>query len=217
LTDAKAYAVTTPLLTKSDGTKFGKSTEGNIWLDPTMTSPYKFYQFWLNADDSDIGKMIRYFTFKSKEEVEALEAQTGDDPRILQKALAEEITKRVHSEEDYESVLKVSELLFNKKTDHVMLKSLSKNVLDMVAGEIPCFSIQKDKLNDGINIVDFLAEATVVSSKSEAQRAIKGNAIGINKHKVTNKESVVNQEALLHDTYIMVENGRRNKFLVRCV
>ncbi|MFT4664226.1 MAG: tyrosyl-tRNA synthetase [Polaribacter sp.] len=217
LTDAKAYAVTTPLLTKSDGTKFGKSTEGNIWLDPNMTSPYKFYQFWLNADDSDIRKMIRYFTFKSKEEVEALEAQTEEDPRILQKALAEEITKRVHSEEDYESVLKVSELLFNKKADNAMLKSLSLSALDMVAGEIPCFTIEKDKLANGINILDFLAETTVVASKSEAQRAIKGNAIAINKNKISNKENIVNQEALLHGTYLMVENGRKNKFIVRAV
>ncbi|MFK7809749.1 MAG: tyrosine--tRNA ligase [Saprospiraceae bacterium] len=217
LTDAKAYAVTTPLLTKSDEKKKKKSTEGNIWLDPTMTSPYKFYQFWLNADDGDIKKMIRYFTFKSKDEVEALEAQTGEDPRILQKALAEEITKRVHSEEDYESVLKVSELLFNKKADNAMLQSLSKSALDMVAGEIPCFTIEKDKLTNGVNIIDFLTETSILESKSAAQRSLKGNAIAINKNKMTDKEGSVGQDNLLHGEYVMVENGKRNKFIVKAV
>lgn len=217
LTDAKAYAVTTPLLTKSDGTKFGKSTEGNIWLDPTMTSPYKFYQFWLNATDDDIGKMIRYFTLRSKEEVEALEAMVEEDPRILQKSLAEEITIRVHSQEDYESVLKVSELLFNKKADNDMLRSLNINALEMVAGEIPCFTIPKDQLASDINIVDFLTDTKILESKSAAQRAIKGNAISINKEKVANADLVINMEALLHGSYVMVENGKKNKFLVKAI
>ena len=211
----KAYAVTTPLLTKSDGSKFGKSTEGNIWLDPKLTSPYKFFQFWLNADDSDIGKMMRYFTLRSKEEVQSLEQQSSEDPRLLQKALAEEITQRVHSEEDYQAVLKVSELLFNKKASSETLSSLDEKALQMVADEIPRFYFDKNELANGINIVDFLANSGIVESKSAAHRAIKGNAIAINKEKIQNKEKQINHEALLHGKYIMVENGKKNKFMVR--
>jgi tyrosyl-tRNA synthetase len=215
LTDAKVYAVTTPLLTKSDGTKFGKSTEGNIWLDPKMTSPYKFYQFLLNASDDDIGKMTRYFTLKSKEEVEALEAQRETDPRVLQKALAEELTIRVHSKEDFETVTKVSELLFDKDASQNMLISLSKNALDMIAGEIPCHTIDQGQLANGMSIVDFLTVTSILESKSAAQRALKGNAISINKVKLSEADSLLNGDMLLHGNYIMVENGKKNKYLVK--
>ncbi len=211
----KAYAATTPLLTKADGTKFGKSTEGNIWLDPNMTSPYKFYQFWINADDADIPKFMRYFSLKSKEEIEALEAQHADNPRELKRILSEELTIRIHSKEDYESVLKVTDLLFGKNASKENLVDLSERELETVANEIPSFTIAKDAVANGISIVDLMAEQTqIVSSKSEARRAIQGNAVSVNKDKISNPDVMLNTETLLHGKYLMVENGKKNKFLV---
>jgi len=181
----KAFAVTTPLLTKADGTKFGKSESGNVWLDGSMTSPYKFYQFWINADDRDLPKFIRYFTLKSKEEVEALEKEHADNPRALKKILAEELTIRVHSQEDYEAVLNVSEILFNKKASKEQLMSLNETAFAAIKEEIPAFEISENKFDNGISIIDLLADATnIVASNGDARRAIKGNAISVNKEKV---------------------------------
>jgi tyrosyl-tRNA synthetase len=211
----KAYAVTTPLLTKADGSKFGKSEQGNIWLDPELTSPYRFYQFWLNADDRDLEKFFRYFSLKSREEIEALEAEHTDNPRALKQLLAEELTKRVHSEDDYDSVQKATQLLFNKKASQEQLLSLSVNDLKTVAAEIPSFTIQKDHLANGINIVDLLAEQTqIVASKGDARRAIKGNAISVNKAKIGSHEHTVGADDLLQGEYLMVENGKKNKFML---
>lgn len=211
----KAYAITTPLLTKADGSKFGKSAEGNIWLDPEMTSPYQFYQFWINAADADIPKFIRYFTLRSKEEVLAMEKEHADNPQELKRLLAEELTRRIHSDQAYESVLKVSELLFNRKAGRDQLLQLDAAELKIVAREIPSFHIGKEVLVRGVNIVDLLAEETdIVGSKGDARRAIKGNAISVNKDKVTDFEATINREALLHDKYIMVENGKKNKFML---
>lgn len=211
----KAYAATTPLLTKADGTKFGKSTEGNIWLDPNMTSPYKFYQFWINADDADIPKFMRYFSFKSKEEMEALEAQHADNPRELKRILSEELTIRIHSQEDYESVLKVTDLLFGKNASKENLVDLSERELETVANEIPSFYIAKDAIANGVSIVDLMAEQTqIVNSKGEARRAIQGNAVSVNKDKISNPDVMLNAEILLHGKYVMIENGKKNKFLV---
>lgn len=211
----KAYAITTPLLTKSDGRKFGKSEEGNIWLDPEMTSPYKFYQFWINADDADVPNFTRYFTLRSREEIETREEELADNPRELKRLLAEELTIRIHSEEDYRSVLKVSELLFNRKASKEMLLGLEAKELATVAKEIPSFKIDNDLLTNGVNIVDLLAEQTqIVNSKGDARRALKGNAISVNKDKVTSHETIINHEALLHGKYVMVENGKKNKFML---
>ena len=213
--DGKAFAVTTPLLTKSDGSKFGKSTEGNIWLDPDLTSPYKFYQFWLNASDNDISKFTRYFTLKNKEEVEALEKEHENNPNELKRILAEELTVRVHSKEDFEKVRQVTELLFNKKAGKETLATLDEKSLEVVAGEIPSFRIHKEQLAGGINIIDLLAESTrIVQSKGDARRAIKGNAIAVNKDKIIDFDTTVAQEVLLHGKYLMIENGKKNKFLV---
>jgi tyrosyl-tRNA synthetase len=210
-----AYAATTPLLTKADGRKFGKSEEGNIWLDPNMTSPYKFYQFWINADDADVPTFTRYFTLHSQQEIEAREKDLAEDPRELKRLLAEELTVRVHSQEEYESVLKVSELLFNRKAGKETLMDLSLQDLKTVAEEIPSFSIPKDSLANGLNIVDLLSEATqVVNSKGDARRAIKNNAISVNKDKIGSHETVINGEALLHGQYMMVENGKKNKYMI---
>lgn len=211
----KAFAITTPLLTKSDGSKFGKSTAGNIWLDRNLTSPYKFYQFWLNTSDDDLPSFIRYFTLKSKEEIEALEAEHADNPNALKRLLAEELTKRVHSEEDYQSVLKVSEILFNRKANKESLLALQSAELETVAREIPSFRVSKDLMTNGINILDLLAEASkIVASKGEARRAIKNNAISLNKDKISSHETNINAEVLLHGKYVMIENGKKNKFIL---
>lgn len=212
----KAHALTTPLLTKADGTKFGKSAEGNIWLDPQLTTPYKFYQFWINADDADLAKLWRYFTLRSRTEVEALEATHRDDPRELKRLLAEELTIRIHTAEVYASVLRVSELLFGRQADQEMLLGLSSADLASVAAEIPTFTLPLAVLQNGVNVVDLLAEHTqVTSSKSEARRAIQGNAISINKNKVDSPEASFNHEALLHGHYLLVENGKKNKFIIQ--
>lgn len=211
----KAYAITTPLLTKSDGRKFGKSEEGNIWLDSEMTSPYQFYQFWINADDADIPTFTRYFTLHSREEIEAREKELADKPRELKRLLAEELTIRVHSETAYRSVLKVSELLFNRKADKETLSGLEADDLAAVAKEIPSFVVDQSTLTNGVNIIDLLAEKTqIVGSKGEARRAIKNNAISVNKDKINNHETIIQGEALLHGKYLMVENGKKNKFML---
>jgi len=207
-TDGKAYAATTPLLTKSDGKKFGKSEEGNIWMDPEMTSPYKFYQFWINADDADIPKFTRYFTLHTKEEIEAREAEYAEDPRMLKKLLAEELTKRVHSDEAYESVLQVSEILFNKKASNEYLKNLSLEALEAIRGEISSKEIDIDTLSETVNIVELLTEHTgILTSKGDAKRAIKNNAVSVNKIKVTNDDLTVSREDLIKDKF-------RLKFLI---
>jgi tyrosyl-tRNA synthetase len=211
----KAYAITTPLLTKADGTKFGKSTAGNIWLDPQMTTPYKFYQFWINADDADIPKFTRYFTLHSREEIEAREQELANDPRELKRLLAEELTKRIHGEAAYESVLRVSELLFGRNADRAMLLSLSAEELQTVATEIPTFVVKKESLASGISISDLLAEQTqILASKGEVRRAIQGNAITVNKEKISSHEAIISAEGLLHGQYMMVENGKKNKYVV---
>jgi tyrosyl-tRNA synthetase len=212
--DGKAYAITTPLLTKSDGSKFGKSEKGNIWLDAKMTSPYMFYQFWINADDRDLPKFLRYFSLKSRAEIEALEAEYADNPRELKRILGEELTVRVHSQADYESVLKVSDILFGK-SDADILRGMSSTELAMIAEEIATFSISKADLEAGLNITDLLAEkTTILKSKTEARKAIQNNAISVNKIKISSHEFVVNNEQLLQDKYVMVENGKKNKYLL---
>jgi len=210
-----AFALTTPLLTKADGSKFGKSESGNIWLDPEKTSPYKFYQFWLNADDRDIPKFMRYFTLKTKEEVEALEAEHATNPNALKRILSEELTTRVHSKEAFDSAKLVSELLFNPKASKETLLHLDEGSLKTVSEEVPSFFIPLEKIEQGINIIDLLAEETdILKSKGDARRAIKGNAIAINKDKITGHETLVGKDSLLHGKYIMVENGKKNKRMV---
>ena len=213
--EGKAFAITSELLTKSDGSKFGKSEEGNIWLDPNMTSPYKFYQFWLNADDADLPKFIRFFTLKSRAEVEQMEEDLKDNLNEQKRILAEEITVRVHSQEAYESAATVSKLLFNKKADEETCKALDAAALATVAQEIPSFEVSKSELDGGLNIVDLLAEKTsIVTSKGDARRALKGNAVSINKVKISDPEFTVNAEHLLQNEYILVDNGKKNKFIL---
>jgi tyrosyl-tRNA synthetase len=215
ITDSKAYAATTPLLTKSDGKKFGKSESGNLWLDPNMTTPYQFYQFWINADDADIPKFMRYFTFKGKDEVEAIERDLADNPQEYKRLLAEELTIRIHSEADYQSVLRVSDILFNKKASAEQLRSLTENELATIASEIPSFKIERNKLEHGLNIVDLIANETqIVNSNGDARRAIKANALAVNKEKISSHEANIGVDSLLCDKFLMVENGKKNKFII---
>ncbi len=218
LTDAKAYAVTTPLLTKSDGKKFGKSEEGNIWLDPSLTSAYKFYQFWINADDADVSKFLRYFTLRSKEEVEGLEEKYAEDPRGLKQELANELTARVHGESSLQAVSEVSQILFNKKLNNEELKKMTVDALETVKGEIPTFKLNKANIESGDNILNVLTtHCPIFNSKSEGKRAIKNNAVSINKIKITNEESTISIDDLLQNQYIFVENGKKNKFIIEVV
>jgi tyrosyl-tRNA synthetase len=210
-----AHAITTPLLTRADGKKFGKSEEGNIWLDPDYTSPYKFYQFWINADDKDLPKFMRYFTLKTREEVEALEAVHSGNPALLKKILAEELTVRIHSTPVFQAVLNVSELLFNSKAGKETLFELGEKDLETVAGEIPFYKVPKSVLSNGIGIIELMAEATdMLPSRAEAKRAIQGQAISVNKEKITSTDAIINHESLLHGKYIMLENGKKNKVML---
>jgi tyrosyl-tRNA synthetase len=211
---AKAYAITTPLLTKSDGAKFGKSEKGNIWLDAKLTSPYKFYQFWINADDADLPKFLRYFSLKTKEQIENLEHEYAGNARDLKKILAEEMTVRVHSQAEYASVLTVSDILFGK-SDNEILRGLDENAFETIAGEIPAFNINRADVQNGLNIIDLLAEKTTICpSKTEARKAIQNNAISVNKIKITAHDVTINTDSLLLGKYIMVENGKKNKFML---
>ncbi|MDZ7877009.1 MAG: tyrosine--tRNA ligase [Saprospiraceae bacterium] len=210
----KAYAITTPLLTKADGTKFGKSEKGNIWLDARLTTPYQFYQFWINANDADLPKFTRYFSLKSRAEIEALEAEFANNPIQLKRILAEELTKRVHSEADYQAVLKVSDILFGK-ADKETLMSLSAANLAEIAGEISSSTISRADLSAGVGILNLMSERTKVApSNSEARKAIQNNAVSINKDKIKDPTLLITPDFLLHDTYIMVENGKKNKHLL---
>jgi len=214
-TDGKAYAVTTPLLTKADGTKFGKSEQGNIWLDPNLTSPYQFYQFWINADDADVSKYLRYFSLKSHEEIEALEAMIPTDPRAVKAALAEEITARVHSEEAASGARQVSTLLFGREADHTFVKSLSVASLEDISKEIPSYELSK---TNGLEkqIIDWLShDCLIFTSKNEARKAIQNNAVSINKIKISSHEHIVAREDLLHGKYLIVENGKKNKYVIK--
>ncbi len=213
----EAFALTTPLLTKADGTKFGKSEGGNIWLDPAMTSPYKFYQFWLNSADDDAKKFIKIFTLKTKEEIEALEKEHEIAPhlRVLQKALAEEITTRVHSKEDYITAVKASEILFGKSTTED-LESLDENTLLSVFEGVPQVEITKDVLAEAATITDLLSVATgnvIFSSKGEARKMITGGGVSINKVKIESEQRI--DYRLLQDKYLLVQKGKKNYFLLK--
>lgn len=208
----KAYALTTPLLTKADGTKFGKSAEGNIWLDSKLTSPYRFYQFWINAADADIPTFVRYFTFFDQDTM--LEREKDLDIREQKLLLAEELTVRIHGKDAYLAVLKVTDLLFNKPSDDQI--DLSETELEMIANEIPTFDISSDSINNNLTINDLLTtESQILSSKGEVRRAIQNNALKLNKEKITSGEDLISLHQLIRDKYIILENGKKNKYLFR--
>jgi tyrosyl-tRNA synthetase len=210
----KAYAITTPLLTKADGSKFGKSEKGNIWLDAKMTSPYQFYQFWLKCNDADLSKFIRYFTLKSKEEVEALEAEYANNPNALKQILAEELTVRIHSLEAYEDAKRATVAVFGK--DKEVFLGLTLAQFDDIAQTIDTFTMPKSLLGEGVSIIEVLAgEATkIYPSNSEARKGLQGNAIAINKEKTTDQNKKIIEADLIHGKYLFIEKGKTNKYLV---
>ena len=211
--EGKAFAVTTPLIKKADGGKFGKTESGNVWLDKTKTSPYKFYQFWLNATDEDSKNYIKIFTLKSQEEIEKLIAEHDESPhlRILQKAIAEEVTARVHSKEDLEMAINASSILFGKSTAED-LKSLDEDTFLSVFEGVPQFEMSKVDL--GLGILDIVAEKTqIFASKGEARRMIQSNAVSINKEKIT-EDFQITANDLLNGKYILAQKGKKNYFLI---
>lgn len=213
----EAFAMTTPLIKKADGTKFGKSEKGNIWLDPEKTSPYQFYQFWLNSSDEDVKNFIRIFSLKSREEIEALIAQHDEAPhqRLLQKTLAEEITTRVHSAEDLQKAIRASEILFGKSTSEELRELDDAMILDVFSG-VEQFTVAKATVEGGINILDLLSvETKTYPSKGEARRMLQSNAVSVNKAKV-GLDHTVSAEDLINDRFIIIQKGRRNQVLITC-
>ncbi len=213
-TGAEVHALTSPLLTKSDGKKFGKSEEGNIWLDPQLTSPYKFYQFWINADDQDLSKFLRIFSLKDKTAIEQLEADSTSNPQVVKRELAEELTRRIHSDEAYVSAMQVSELLFNPKVTTEFLHLLTDRQYRDIAGELPGFTLHKDQFHNA-TIADLLTSlAPICSSKSEARKAIQNQAISVNKVKINDHEQTISTEQIIRGQWMIVENGKKNKYLI---
>lgn len=214
-TGKKAYALTSPLLVKADGTKFGKSEAGNIWLDPDLTSPYQFYQFWINADDRDIEKFLKTFSLKSVEEIRIM-LESTDDPRELKRMLAEELTERIHGKSEFHSVLKVSELLFSNQADHHFLQSLSEAELRAISREIPAVAVPGGLSAEGADLLTLtVGENKLFASNGEARRAIKNNAVSVNKIKIKDFNHLVAKEDWLHGKYLLVENGKKNKYVLR--
>jgi tyrosyl-tRNA synthetase len=212
----EAYALTCPLITKADGSKFGKTESGNIWLDPDKTSSYKFYQFWLNTSDADAEKYIKIFTLYNKEEIERLTTEHNQAPhlRILQKALAKDLTIRIHSEEDFNSAIEASEILFGKGTTDT-LKNLSEDVLLSVFEGVPQFDIPGEIMVKGILLVDLVAEITnIFASKGEARRMLKDGGIQLNKEKMS-EDIVINTNSLLNNKYLLVQKGKKNYYLLK--
>ncbi|MBO0949737.1 tyrosine--tRNA ligase [Fibrella forsythiae] len=214
--DDRAFALTTPLVTKADGTKFGKSESGNVWLDPHLTSPYQFYQFWLNAADNDCPRLIRVFTLLSQEEILRLEAEHAEAPhlRLLQKAIAQEVTTRVHGEAGYELAVKASEVLFGKATIDT-LRAIAVDEFDVIFEGVPQTEVSADELASCKDITDLLSvgsKGEVYASKGEARRAISQNAVSLNKTKVNDPAASLALE-WLQDRYLLVSKGKKNHLL----
>jgi tyrosyl-tRNA synthetase len=212
----EAYALTCPLIKKADGTKFGKTESGNVWLDPVRTSPYQFYQFWLNTSDVDAEKYIKIFTVLSKEVIDQLieEHHVAPHLRQLQKVLAKEVTCMVHSEADYNLAVEASEILFGKGTEETLRKLDEATFLSVFEG-VPQFHVAKADLEAGINIVELLAEKTTVfPSKGEARRTIAGGGVAVNKVKVEGPDEIATPSKLIGDKYLLVQKGKKNYFLL---
>ncbi|HOI88051.1 MAG TPA: tyrosine--tRNA ligase, partial [Lentimicrobium sp.] len=214
-TGGEAFALTCPLITKADGGKFGKTETGNVWLDPARTSPYRFYQFWLNTSDADAEKYIRIFTLYGKEEIDVMiaEHQAAPHLRVLQKALAKDITIRIHSETDYLSAVEASEILFGKGTAEA-LHRLDEDTLISVFEGVPQYELNTADLSAGIGIVDLVAEKTTIfPSKGEARRMLKDGGVQINKTKVS-EEFIADASQLLSSKYLLVQKGKKNYYLL---
>jgi len=212
----EAFAMTTPLITKADGSKFGKSESGNVWLDANKTSPFKFYQYWINASDADVEKYIKIFSTKPKEEIHALIEEHKQAPhlRLLQKALAQEVTERVHSKEDLETAEKATAILFGKSTLDD-LKTLDDKTFNEVFEGVPTSTIPFEKIESGLDMVSALVEESqILKSNGEAIRTLKQNAISVNKTKVTN-DYILSTADLLNNKYILINKGKRNTYVLK--
>jgi tyrosyl-tRNA synthetase len=212
----EAFALTCPLITKADGGKFGKTESGNVWLDRRYTSPYKFYQFWLNVSDADAEKYIKIFTALNQSEIEDLitEQQAAPHLRPLQKRLAKEVTVMVHSQEDYDAAVEASSILFGNSTSDALKKLDEATLLDVFAG-VEQYEISKDELSAGIKAVDLLTEkAPVFPSKSEMRKLVQSGGVSINKEKLVEFDSLIDASFLLGGNYILVQKGKKNYFLL---
>lgn len=216
--DGKGYALTCPLITKSDGSKFGKSEGGNVWLDSNRTSPYKFYQYWLNSSDEDAVKYIKIFTFLERDEIEELIAAHKEAPHLreLQKTLAKEITVMVHSREDFENAVKASEVLFGKSTAEDLKNLNETTFLDVFEG-VPQAEIERKEIEAGLDMIGALsAKTNFLSSNGEARRALKENSISVNKEKV-GEDYIIKPEDLLNNKYVIINKGKRNTYIIRAI
>jgi tyrosyl-tRNA synthetase len=215
----EAYALTCPLITKADGTKFGKTESGNVWLDPDKTSPYQFYQFWLNVSDDDAARYIKIFTILDREEISSIIEEHNRAPheRVLQKRLAEEVTVMVHSRDDYDGAVEASQILFGKGTTE-SLKRMSESTFLSVFEGVPVFDIEPALVTQGVSVADLCAEHTkIFQSKGELRRLVQGGGLSINKQKVDNAELLVTADLLLNNKYLLVQKGKKNYSLIRCV
>jgi tyrosyl-tRNA synthetase len=218
-TGGEAFALTCPLITKADGSKFGKTESGNVWLDPEKTSPYHFYQFWLNVSDEDASKYIKIFTLLGREEIENLIAEHNKMPheRLLQKRLAEEVTMMVHSRSELDAVIEASQILFGKGTTE-SLRKMSENTFLSVFEGVPSFDIKKEMLADGITFTSLCAEQSqVFASKGELRRMVQGGGVSINKTKVEDPDQPVIADLLLNKKYLLIQKGKKNFYLLRFV
>jgi len=214
----EAFAITTPLIKKADGTKFGKTEGGNVWLDSERTSPYKFYQYWLNSSDDDAKTYIKIFTLLSEDEISKLIAEHEEAPhlRLLQKALGKDVTIRVHSEEAYNRAIEASEILFGKNTAEQLKNIEERDLLDIFEG-VPQFEVSKSSIEAGAQIIDLLAQQSqVFTSNGDARRMLKSNAVSVNKLKV-GEDKVVTTEDLLNEKYVLIQKGKKNYFLLKMV
>ncbi|WP_405199769.1 tyrosine--tRNA ligase [Christiangramia sp. LLG6405-1] len=216
--DGKGYALTCPLITKADGTKFGKTEGGNIWLDKERTSPYKFYQYWLNTSDEDAEKYIKIFTFLSKEEIDSLIAEHKEAPhkRELQKQLGKQVTTMVHSEEDYNNALAASEVLFGKSTAADFRKLNEATFLDIFEG-VPQADIAMTEIENGLDMIAALAAQTnFLKSNGEARRALKENSVAVNKEKVK-EDYTITKDDLINNKYVILNKGKKNTYIIRAI
>jgi len=213
----EAFALTSPLITKSDGSKFGKTEKGNVWLDPRKTSPYQFYQFWLNCADEDASRFIRIFTFIPREEIESLEQQHAAAPeqRILQKRLASDLTIRIHSEQDLKNSEEASRILFGQGTAELLRNIDERMLLDVMEG-VPQVELSRSDLESGIPVLDLLTEKTgVMPSKGEARKMLASGGISLNKEKIADVAAIINTSQLIGGRYLLIQKGKKNYFLVK--
>lgn len=218
-TGGEAFALTCPLITKADGGKFGKTESGNIWLSKDYTSPYKFFQFWLNVSDEDAEKYLKIFTFIAKEEYEQLVNEHREAPhlRILQKRLAKEVTIMVHSEEDYNAAVEASQILFGNATADALAKLDEETFLSVFEG-VPQFEVEKSLLDAGVNVVELVATSTnIFPSKGEARKMVQGGGVSINKNKVESVEHTVSSSVLLNGKFLLIQKGKKNYFIIRAI